>query len=217
MGQFLGAFIVLSGLLSTPCMAQGTWDTVLITIQTGNDNADGQSEVVGTLTTFLSTTTICLKPSSSIKPDSACPANKSPDPLNESWEWKNGKIHSISATLAVSQPQNPGIVPRDNLTIALRSGPNGVNGSDNWDIQALTGSGYYSTGMISDVTVIRASQPWTNSNNCIARLKALPNSTTVRFSFGSVPNSDATSSTSGGVFVDGVEAGQSSFCTPQNS
>jgi hypothetical protein len=86
------------------------------------------------------------------------------------------------------------------LTIRLIEHKNGLESDDNWDIQGVTVTLTDSAGTAS--TPLSLSTPL-NGNNCIARLRASPNSTTVTFGL----NGSASH-----VYADGNAAGRTTTC-----
>jgi hypothetical protein len=186
--------------------AVALYDTIDITIQTGNDNADANLEILANLSN-TDEGNLCLKPSS----DTSLPkgnaninefgnrcANSSSAP-----SWNNGEITTTNAVklktkLTASQ------VSASSLGISAIQSPCGLSCS-NWDLQAITVTFTDSAGKFPPINRPFGdigTKDW-NDKNCVARLKAPPNSTAVLFSL------DGSNTHT---YVDGKSAGWVTTC-----
>jgi hypothetical protein len=152
-----------------PPPAQRSQTAVTITIQTGNDNAADYTELQAKLAGAVS---ICLKPSNTTdaSPGGVCPNGPGAP------EWANGV--TVTQTFSLS----PSLV-LDNSTIEidLFEHNSGTNGSDNWDIQGIAVVGTDSQGPLNLLQVFVP----LNGDNCMARLKASPNPSSVTYALSS--------------------------------
>jgi hypothetical protein len=189
------------------CVAQAPalYDTIDIEIQTGNDNADANLEILANLSN-TNEGNLCLKPSSdtSLPPGSAntnefgnrC-ANFSSAP-----SWNNGEIINTNA-VKLPTPLTASQVSASFLGISAIQSSCELSCS-NWDLQAITVTFTSAAGLplIQRVFGTMGANDWTD-NNCVARLKAPPNSTAVLFS---LDGSDTHT------YVDGKSAGWVTTC-----
>ncbi|MGA7343086.1 MAG: hypothetical protein WBE72_19380 [Terracidiphilus sp.] len=174
--------------------------TLGVTIRTGDDDARSDTEL------WLSIpglgTPFCLKPSNNAHPSTVCPQNGgSARDQNGRQGWNNGSTDPSPQifNLQMPAPVLPG------MDIQLISHNNNGENDDNWDIQAITVTGTTRGGSTSTLLTITGPSS-VNSSNCIARLKAAPNASTVNFSL------DGTNTHT---YVDGTssERGEITSCT----
>ena len=143
-----------------------------VTITTGDDNARSDSELWITVENQAAQ---CLKPSNNANSDSVCTNGGSRKDQNGRQEWANNTTDPIPQTFSVAMP-----APAFSfLDLQMFSHDHGVEGDDNWDIQAITITGTTRGGTTSTLFTQTNPTP-SNSSNCIARLKHSPNATTVR-------------------------------------
>jgi hypothetical protein len=197
---------------SCPSGSPPTFDTIDIQIQTGNDNADQNLEILGILNSprvFLGN--LCLKPSN----DSSVPSGPSgpggwtlcANGASDAPSWGNGNVFD-TGHIPLPTPLTPAQVAAGNLQIQSNQSPCGFSCS-NWDIQTITVTFFDSTNTLPPDTAVTFGPPissgW-NSNNCLARLKTPFNATTVQFSL---------NGTEQHTYVDGTssEAGAVTTCT----
>jgi hypothetical protein len=185
--------------------AQALFDTIDVTLQTGNDNADSNLEILANLSN-TDEGNLCLKPSSdtSLPPGNAninefgnrC-ANSSSAP-----SWNNGQTTTtndvkLKTKLKASQ------VSASSLGISAIQSSCGLSCS-NWDLQAIRVTFLDSACKFFPINRVIGSftSDW-NDSNCVARLKAPPNSTAVLFGL----NGSNTHT-----YVDGKSAGWITTC-----
>jgi hypothetical protein len=168
-----------------------------ITVSTGNDNARSDTELWATIN---GEPAFCLKPSNNANPDKVCNNGGGAKDLNGNQSWNNWTSSAQTFSLVTPKP----LSAITSLTIQLLEHNNGTEGDDNWDIQGITVVLTDTTGATH--TVLNLSNPHdpNNSNNCLARLKGSPNSTTVAFSL---------NGTSPPFYVGGNAAGQTTTCS----
>jgi len=142
-----------------------------ITIQTGNDDARSDTELWAT---FNGEPTVCLKPSNNANSDSVCSNGGSARDQNGEQGWNNWTSSTQNFDLANAVS----IASLTSLTIQLLEHNSTFESDDNWDIQGITVTLTDATG--TSKTVLNLANPQ-NGNNCVARLKGSPNSTTVVF------------------------------------
>lgn len=174
-----------------------TYDTIDIAIQTGNDSAAQNLEI---LANFLGTKTnplfwtLCLKPSndSSVFSGNAgtgqwgtCANGASSAP-----SWRNGQGWDLTAAAGIGpiklpNPLTPAQLMATTMQIAaVQSGSGSMCMTcSNWDIQEVlvTFSSSTNPNLQTALTMGTFITSGWNDNNCIARLKAPPNATTVQF------------------------------------
>lgn len=168
-----------------------------ITVSTGNDNARSDTELWATIN---GEPAFCLKPSNNANPDSVCDNGGGAKDLNGNQSWNNWTSSAQTFFLATPEP----LSAIKFLTIQLLEHNSGTEGDNNWDIQGIT-------VVLTDTTnathtVLNMSNPHdpNNSNNCIARLKGSPNSTTVAFGL---------NGTNSHFYVGGNAAGETTTCS----
>jgi hypothetical protein len=177
------------------------YDRVAITLTTGNDNAESKVEITGNLSG--QTNSLCLKPSTDLAPDGICANGPGAKDQHGKDTWDNWSVSPLTFPLDTPQTSPAGF---GSITITLRQ--TGCSTScDNWDIQGIKVTAVDSTLNLPSVTLIDMSNP-PNGDNCIARLKAPPNATTVRFTL---------DGTSGHVYVDGTSSEQGATTTCKNN
>jgi len=239
-GETLEAIACTAGLLcSAPASATytcpvppppATFDTIDMLIQTGNDNADQNLEILAlmsgegqtTPTGFTGAGTLCLKPSN----DSSLPGTAAMgtwgDCMNgnsNAPSWGNGFVFDLtnSAGLGPIRLRHP-VTPQQlsTATMEISATQSGCSLScSNWDIQDIIVSFSDSTGRLSPTTLAIGTfvgSGW-NSNNCVARLKAPPNATTIRFGLGNSSQGTPPPPIMYLFYADGNEANQNAICT----
>jgi hypothetical protein len=139
----------------------------------------------------------CLKPSNNANSDGVCNNGGSAHDQNGNQSWNNFTSSAQTFPLVTPQP----LSAINSLTIQLFEHNSGFESDDNWDIQGITVVLTDSTGATK--TVLNLSNPNNGGNNCIARLKGSPNSTTVKFGL----NGPSTH-----VYVGGNANGQTTTC-----
>jgi hypothetical protein len=186
--------------------AVALYDTIDITIQTGDDNADANLEILANLSN-TDEGNLCLKPSS----DTSLPkgnaninefgnscANSSSAP-----SWNNGEI-TITNPVKLKTKLTASQVSASSLGITAIQSPCELSCS-NWDLQAIKVTFRDSAGKFPAINRPfgdMGTKDW-NDKNCMARLKAPPNSTAVLFSLdGSGTHT----------YVDGKSAGWVTTC-----
>ena len=180
------------------------YDSIEVTIETGNDDAGSGTQITGMFTVNGGTYDACLKPTTSNQPwvDKNCNGSVGLAAPN-SWPNWNSSDQTFSTPLAQSLAQNNGT-----LDIKLLQSPCGLF-CDNWDLQKITVTLKDSTTQNSAKTILAVSQPDHQGDNCIARLKGgggTTGATTVRFSLDGSNKS---------IYLDGEPgiAGQPTNCT----
>jgi hypothetical protein len=189
------------------CVAQalGVYDIIDIQIQTGNDNADANLEILANLSN-TNEGNLCLKPSSDTSlPKGNANINEFGDRCANSSSapsWNNGarintKAVKLKTKLTASQ------VSTSSLGISATQSPCELSCS-NWDLQAISVTFTDSAGKSPPINRMfgQFTNDW-NDSNCVARLKAPPNSTAVLFS---LDGSDTHT------YVDGKSAGWVTTC-----
>ena len=164
-----------------------------ITVATGNDDARSDTELWATIN---GEPPFCLKPSNNADADGVCNNGGSARDQNGNQSWNNWT--SSAQTFSLPTPEL--LASITTLTIQLIEHNSGFEGDDNWDIQGVTVS---LTDTAGTTTVLNLSNP-NNGNNCVARLKGSPNSTSVAFGL---------NGTSSHVYVGGKAAGQTTTCS----
>lgn len=167
--------------------------TARITVATGNDDARSDTELWATIN---GEPPFCLKPSNNADADGVCNNGGSAGDQNGKQSWNNWTSSAQTFTLATPQP----LSAIASLTIQLIEHNSGFETDDNWDIQGITVSLTSSSGT---TTPLNLSNP-NNGNNCVARLKGSPNSTSVAF---------ALNGTNSHVYVGGKANGQATTCS----
>ncbi len=165
-----------------------------ITVWTGNDDARSDTELWATIN---GEPTFCLKPSNNANPDSVCANGGSAHDQNGNQSWNNWSSSTQTFDLTKSLP----LSSFKTLTIQLLEHNSGFETDDNWDIQGITVT--LTDSMGASTTVLNMSNPQ-NGNNCIARLKGSPNSTTVAFGLDGAKSH---------VYVGGNANGQTTNCS----
>jgi hypothetical protein len=165
-----------------------------ITVSTGNDDARSDTELWATIN---GDPPFCLKPSNNADSDGVCNNGGSAHDQNGNQSWNNWTSSAQTFNLAVPEP----LASISTLTIQLIEHNSGFESDDNWDIQGINVSLTDSTG--NTKTVLNLSNP-NNGNNCIARLKGSPNSTTVAFGL---------NGSNSHVYVGGKAGGQTTTCS----
>jgi hypothetical protein len=165
-----------------------------ITVATGNDDARSDTELWATIN---GEPAFCLKPSNNANSDGVCNNGGSAHDQNGNQSWNNFTSSAQTFPLVTPQP----LSAINSLTIQLFEHNSGFESDDNWDIQGITVVLTDSTGATK--TVLNVSNPNNGGNNCIARLKGSPNSTTVKFGL----NGPSTH-----VYVGGNANGQTTTC-----
>lgn len=169
-----------------PVVAPPNFDSVNINIQTGNDDAGSDSQITAQLSG--QSHGICLKPSTSsnLAHDPVCTTN-GPNAVDQNGmrSWSNWSQNNQTFMLDTVQNSTSGF---GTIDIIFTEGDPSCGdpfheGCDNWDLQGITVSVFDSHSPQPHPTTIllNMSNPQ-NADNCIARLKAPPNATTVRFS-----------------------------------
>jgi hypothetical protein len=143
-----------------------------ITVSTGNDDARSDTELWATIN---GEPAFCLKPSNNANSDGVCNNGGSAHDQNGNQSWGNWTSSAQTFPLVTPQP----ISAINALTIQLLEHNSTFETDDNWDIQGITVVLTDTTGATK--TVLNVSNPDHGGNNCIARLKGSPNSTTVKF------------------------------------
>lgn len=151
---------------------QRAFQNVTILIETGNDNLEDYSELQGVLHTSPPQS-ICLKPSDTTDPSPGGVCNNGPTSTDKDGNtvWANG--------MSVSQTFNLGVpVVLDGATFEmdLIQHNSGLQTPDNWDIQEVEVFGTDGSGSL---LVLGISNGAISGNNCMARLKASPNPSSV--------------------------------------
>jgi hypothetical protein len=168
--------------------------TARIAVSTGNDDARSDTELWATIN---GEPPFCLKPSNNADADGVCNNGGSARDQNGNQSWNNWT--SSAQTFNLATPES--LTSISTLTIQLIEHNSGFESDDNWDIQGITVSLTDSTG--TSKSVLNLSNP-NNGNNCIARLKGSPNSTSVAFGL---------NGTNSHVYVGGKAAGQTTTCS----
>jgi hypothetical protein len=179
------------------------FDTVEIELKTGGDNAGSGVEITGKLNVEGETVDVCLKPATSIGAwlDPICNQSNLPN------SWGNGFLTTVVANTSLAQTLAG---HGGSLTISLRQA-GCLTSCDNWNLQGI------GVAISKSATLRGAKQslvlldipPSPNNNNCIARLKAAPNATQVKFNL----NGGATT----GEYVDGTAQENGEVATCQNN
>jgi hypothetical protein len=164
-----------------------------ITIETGNDDARSDTELQATIN---GEPAFCLKPSNNANSDGVCNNGGSAHDQNGQQSWNNFTSSTQTFNLVTPQP----LSAINSMTISLFEHNSGFESDDNWDIQGITVVLTDTTGATK--TVLTLSNP-NNGNNCIARLKGSPNSTTVKFGL---------NGTNSHVYAGGNANGQTTTC-----
>jgi len=164
-----------------------------ITLATGNDDARSDTELWGTIN---GEPPFCLKPSNNANSDGVCNNGGSARDQNGNQSWDNWTSTTENFNLASPQPSTS----INTFTIQLLEHNSGFEGDDNWDIQGITVVLTDTTG--ASTTVLTLSNP-KNGDNCVARLKGSPNSTTVAFGL---------NGTNSHVYVGGNNGGKTTTC-----
>jgi hypothetical protein len=164
-----------------------------VTFQTGGDDARADTELQ--LQVAGQPTTDCLKPSNNASPDAVCANGGSARDQNGKQGWDNFTTDGPQ-TFALPSPTTA----LTSMNVTLISHNNGTEGDDNWDIQSALVVGTRRNGTTQ--TLLNLS----SSGDCVARLKAAPNATTVTFTL---------DGTNGHVYANGKagEIGQVTTCT----
>jgi hypothetical protein len=176
------------------------YDGLLVNVTTGKDDAGDGTEITARLSVQGQVVDMCLKPSTSTGPwyDPVCNGSGA----THSWaKWQSTPPMQFSTVFAQAVAGGSG-------TIDLKLSQHSCQTfCDNWDIQAISVKLTDSTSNSAPMTVLDMWNPH-QGDNCIARLKASPNATTVRFSL------DGTNSH---VYVDGTSAEQGQTTTCKNN
>jgi hypothetical protein len=221
--------VAASGAYTCTQPPAATYDTIEIQIQTGNDNADQNLDIEASIngpgSTHWSGHSLCLKLSN----DSSLQRNQGgtsgvgqwgyacADGASSAPSWSNGHKFDLNNTVPNMVPiKLPGPLTQQQLaasTMTISALQSGCSLScSNWDIQAATITFTDSTGTLQPKTIAMGSfinSGW-NDNNCIARLKAPSNATSVQFSLGS--SSQATAPILYLTYANGNEANQIATC-----
>ncbi|MFZ2022609.1 MAG: hypothetical protein WBA18_22580 [Terracidiphilus sp.] len=180
-----------------PTEIEGQGVQARITVWTGNDDARSDTELWATIN---GEPTFCLKPSNNANSDSVCNNGGSAHDLNGNQSWNNWTSSTQTFSLAKPLP----LSAITTLTIQLLEHNSGFESDDNWDIQGITVMLTDSMGAATTVLNLANARDSNNDNNCLARLKGSPNSTTVAFGL---------NGTKSHVYVGGKAAGQTTNCS----
>jgi hypothetical protein len=145
-----------------------TVTSITVTFGTGDDGARKDTEL---LLQVQGQNTVCLKPSNNASPDAFCANGGSATDQNGNQGWDNNTTDGAQ-TFSLSSPT----LTLTSMNVTLISHDNGGEGDDNWDIQSVVVVA--NTAGNGPQTVL--SIP--SGSDCLARLKAAPNSATVTFS-----------------------------------
>jgi hypothetical protein len=169
-----------------PAAPTTNFDTVVINIQTGTDDARGDSQIAATMSG--QSAGFCLKPSTNAAlANSLCPGAgpgaTDKNGMNSWGSWsQNNQIFSLSSPQSAAS----GFGTIDILFAEGDSscGNFGHEGCDNWDLQGITVAVFdsHSFQQPPPTTILLNMSNPQNGDNCIARFKAPPNATGVRFS-----------------------------------
>lgn len=195
------------------CAPPPAYDTIQFAIQTGADNADAGLEIDAQ----FAGNAFCLKQSnqSSLPALAPCQGSNQNAP-----KWNNGQTVTICSdvggtTEATPQCHGPlpltsplpGTSPVPAVQIMTRQTSCGLS-CNNWDLQGIQVVLSNSKGSLPPITRLYGSITSTNwnSSNCIARLKAPSNATTISFTITGTPSM---------TYVDGTasEQGEATSCT----
>jgi hypothetical protein len=172
-----GGISIFSQVFSILKTGPSTFDRVQFIIETGNDNAESSTELFATLSGQKHA--FCLKPSTSLAPDGICPnGNGALDQTGRN-TWDNWSTGTYNFALDTPQTSTAGF-----KTLSISSRQSGCSLScDNWDLQRLVVTVSDSAGKLKPAELINVFNPRNSNNNdnCIARLKAPPNASTVTY------------------------------------
>jgi hypothetical protein len=149
------------------------YNSVGITIETGNDDARSDTELWATIT---GEPPICLKPSNNADPDAVCNNGGSATDKNGQQKWDNWTTSGQNFDL-----HTPSTLVGATITITLIEHNHGLENDDNWDIQGIqvtASTPHEGSALLLDMTNARNSN---NENNCMARLKGAPNPSSVTY------------------------------------
>jgi hypothetical protein len=184
-----------------------TYDQIVISIYTGNDDAEG-GEIRATLSGQK--VPLCLKPSndSSIAPDGICSSGSDAVAQNLTNHWENFTFDGDSKFLLDTPQTSTGGF--GTLTVTLvQPDPTCEASCDNWDLQGITVKAVDLTGTLAPVVLLDVPPGVPSGDDCIARLKgtANGNSGSVRFSL-----SASSPTTPTHVYVGGTFDGETTAC-----
>ena len=143
--------------------------SIAVTFATGGDGARSDTELQ--LRVDSEPVAFCLKPSNNASPDSVCANGGSAHDLNGKQSWDDNTQDGTQTFFLATQT-----TPLGHMDVTLISHDNNGEDDDNWDIQAVTVVGKRADNSTQTLLSIN------NSGDCLARLKAAPNSATVTFS-----------------------------------
>lgn len=140
----------------------GGVNEVIITVQTGHDDARSDSELWAILP---GEPPICLKPSNNAEADGVCPNGGSATDQNGNQSWGNFTTTAQRFTLPTRLP----LSALTSLTVQLIEHNSGFETDDNWDIQGITVSAR--TDLRESLLLsARNERDVGNIDNCIVRL-----------------------------------------------
>jgi hypothetical protein len=176
-----------------------TYDMFSISIETGDDDARSDSEILAKLS---GQTAICAKQSDSIAANTICPGNGNSSPTWDNFtNWNPGTPFPLTNT-------ETGLSGFGTITISLvQSNLTCSSNGDNWDLQAINVVALDSTGSLPPITLLNLSEPNTGTNNCIARLKGADNGNATAVIFGNLGTASPTH-----VYANGKFAGETTTC-----
>jgi hypothetical protein len=170
------------GIYSSVVLMNGSaFDRIDLVLTTGNDNATSGLEIIASLSGQPAA--LCLKPSTDLPPDGICPNGGGAKDQNGKDTWDNWSVSPLSFALPAPQATLGGFAT---ITITTRQNCSGFN-CDNWDLQGVTARVSDSKGILRPATLLDISnaRDKNNNDNCIARLKALPNLNSVTYDLSS--------------------------------
>jgi hypothetical protein len=142
--------------------------SIAVSFSTGGDDARSDTELQLRVD---SDPAVCLKPSNNASADSVCPTNGgSATDQNGLQSWNNNSSDGTQHFTVIT----PAPI-LDHMDVTLISHNHGES-DDNWDIQSVKVVGTQRSGALLTLLDLNS------TGDCIARLKASPNASTVRFS-----------------------------------
>ena len=168
---------VFSKTLSITKTGRPTFDRVKITIETGND--DARSDLELTASFQAQNKSICLKPSTSRRPDETCSNGDGATDQNGKDSW--GGFTSSEQNFALDPPITSAGDLKTLMIVAKQDSCSLF--CDNWDLQRIMVTVLDSSNRLQPVTLLNVGngRDPNNDDNCIARLKALPQTTGVTY------------------------------------
>jgi hypothetical protein len=172
-----GGISIFSQVFSIQKTGPPTFNRIQFVIETGNDDAGSGLELFASLSGQKRP--ICLKPSTNQPPDGICANGNGATDQNGQNDWGNWSTSTQNFTLDTPQTSTAGF-----KTLTITAKQNGCSLScDNWDLQRIVVTVSDSAKKLNPAVLLNVFNPRNSNNNdnCIARLRAPPHTSSVTY------------------------------------